>query len=293
MKTEIKLVEWFDDHWYKVQIDEKEHRYIPSVSTKLGVTAKPFLARWRGDIGNREADIRSAEASDRGSRIHHGWYTLTTGGLVVYNPWRHPIFSSSELEKLSVENAGNLTVMQNQDEHYDLVKLTEWCVRVKPQFIASELTVCDLSNNDAGTTDNVMWIQGGKYEINGSKGLLLPEGLYIVDLKSGKQVDDDAYMQMAAYAKCFQWMRENGWLEHLPELAKQEIVGSLIIHTGSSTRTAIPGLSTIFRSRDEMSDDYSDYRAVSKIWERKNKDAKPKVFEFPSQLKLTPMEAKP
>ena len=38
------------------------------------------------DIGNREADLRSKEAADRGSRVHHACQSLMEGGRVIFNP---------------------------------------------------------------------------------------------------------------------------------------------------------------------------------------------------------------
>lgn len=286
---EIKLVEWFDDHWYKVAYDigpdnKPIYDYIPSVSTKLSASPKPFLAKWRGDVGNREADLRMFEAAQSGTRIHHGWQTLTTGGTVIFNPWQKPLYSNAEIEEITKSNNGNVAVMAYQDEHYDLVKLAEWCNRVRPRYLASEMIVYDLDRKDAGTTDNVLWIPGGKYEINGAKGLLLPEGWYIADLKTGNTVDDDAFMQLSAYWKCVIWMIVHGFYI-LPE-GSGEFMGALVIHTGAKTKTAIEGLSTLYRSPEELETDYSDYRAVSQVWERKNANARPKSFEFPAVLKL-------
>jgi len=276
-KLEIKLVEWFDDHWYKIiyEVDGKETtEYIPSVTTKLGVIAKPFLARWRGDVGNREADMRVFESQERGTRIHHAWYTMATKGCVVYQPPRHPNFNPEELKALDDEYSGNVALMRYQDEMYDLCKLRAWVELVDPVFMHSELTVYSLTQKDAGTVDNVIRIKEGEYPVNGRKPLLLPEGLYVADLKSGKTVDLDAYMQTAAYAKCVE------------EMGLGEVMGTLILHTGAKTKTGIEGLATLYRNKEQMAQDYEDYRLASALWERKNADAKPKVFEFPAMLTI-------
>ena len=277
MTPEIKLIEWFDSHWYKIkyQIEDKEvTEYLPSVTTKLNIIAKLFLAYWRGDIGNREADLRVFEAQERGVRIHHGWYTMTTGGTVIYQPWQHPNYAQSEIDALTEQNAGNLAVIRYQDEMYDLWKLKRWIETVKPKFLFSELTVYSLSNKDAGTADNVMFLEEGEYLVNGKTPLKLAAGNYIADLKTGKVVDDNAYLQTAAYAKCFE------------EMGLGEITGSLILHTQAKTRSAIEGLATIYRTKEQVEQDYQDYRLASALWERKNADAKPDVFEFPALLTL-------
>ena len=272
---EIKLVEWFNEHWYKIitETDDKpETIYIPSVTTKLGIIAKPFLAKWRGDVGNREADLRVFEAQQKGIRTHHGWYTLTTGGKVAYQPFQRPNYTEQEMAGMLEETAGNLAVVRYQDEMYDLWKLQRWLEIVKPEIVGSEIITYSLENKDAGTADNLMRLNAGKYSINGSKPLELPEGLYVVDLKTGASVDESAFMQTACYAN------------NIKEMGLGECVGTLILHTGAKTRSAIEGLSTLYRSKEQMAEDYQTYRLASALWERKNADAKPDLFEFPALL---------
>lgn len=45
-------------------------RLCVSVTTALSVLRKPFLERWRGDIGNDAADYIMEEAGDLGSEVH-------------------------------------------------------------------------------------------------------------------------------------------------------------------------------------------------------------------------------
>lgn len=297
MKTEtnIKLIEWFDDHWYKIkhkgEDDVERKGYAPSVTTKLNIISKPFLAKWRGDIGNREADLRMSAAADRGTRIHHAWYVLTTGGEVIYNPWNRPEFTPQEIEALNDKNEGNLAVIQYQDEMYDVWKLKKWVDVVNPEFIASELSVyrlkfqadivdenpvvtTDWLASDAGTLDNLVRIKGGKYDINGKKPLEIPEGVYVVDLKTGKSLDDGYNMQLAVYADCVEF------------LDIEKVSGALILHTGSNLKSGIEGLSTVLRNRDQIDNDLIDYESANKLWQRNNSKSKPKVFEFPAQIKL-------
>lgn len=278
-KIEVKMIEWFDDHFYKIKctslvngIPIESSDYFPSVTTKLQVISKPFIARWRGDIGNREADLRMFEASERGVRIHHAWYTMTTGGIVIYNPWQHPNYTEEEIQKLSSDNFGNIAIVRYQDEMYDLYKLQRWLQIVKPKILGSELINYSVKNRDAGTLDNLFEIEEGKYLINGKEALFLPGGVYVVDLKSGNNVDDDAFMQTGDYAF------------NVQEMGIASPVGTLILHTGAKTRTGIEGLSTLYRSKEQMEQDYQDYRLAAALWERKNGNMKPKVFEFPTLL---------
>lgn len=49
---------------------EVDGKLYPSVTTVLSVIRKPFLERWRGDIGNEAADYIMHEAGDLGSEVH-------------------------------------------------------------------------------------------------------------------------------------------------------------------------------------------------------------------------------
>jgi hypothetical protein len=274
-EPEVKLVEWFDEHWYKIGKEDGTAEYFPSTSTKLRVVGKPFLAKWRGDIGNREADLRMFEAGERGTRIHHSWYTLTTGGVVIFNPWQRPNYSPEDIAKLQDENCGNVAVIQYQDEMLDVWKLQRWVEIVKPKFLGAEMTVYSLKNREAGTLDNLMEIAEGEYQINGKTPVKLAGGVYVLDLKSGHSVDDDAYMQTADYGYMVEEMD-----------ADKKIAGTIILHSGSALKTGIEGLATLVHNREEMDKDYQDFRHAAALWERKNATAKPKVFEFPALLKL-------
>ena len=93
---EIKQVSYFDEHWYRFETNSGVI-FLPSVTTKLGVVNKSFLARWRGDIGNREADMRLFEGQERGSRLHRAFETFCKGGTVVFNPQRYPTYTKEEI----------------------------------------------------------------------------------------------------------------------------------------------------------------------------------------------------
>lgn len=278
MKVEVKMIEWFDQHWYKLEImkDGKlETRWIPSVTTKLGITDKPFLAKWRGDIGNREADIRLFESQERGSRIHHAFHVLTTGGAVIYNPWQRPNYTEAEVVAITAEAEGNAAIVKYQDEMLALVKLQKFLDIVKPEILFSEWTVYSLTHNDAGTADLGLRIKEGFYPVDGAVPLFIPGGAYIVDLKTGNMVSDEAGPQVAAYLKCAE------------EMDLGLFAGTLILHTSANTKKGIEGFSASLRKAGpEVDEDYRTYRLAAEMWERKRKNASPKVFEFPSLLTL-------
>ncbi len=272
--TDPVLVEWFNEHWYKV-VENEETIFIPSVTTKLGIVDKPNLARWRGDLGNREADLRMYDAGQRGKRIHFALQTLLTGGAVIYNPWNHPLYSTDALAKMEAEFEGNLMVLHTQDEMVQIVKLQRQLKLLDPKILSVEQTVYDLNNLDAGTIDHVYEIKEGDYEIAGRTPLYLKAGIYVGDLKTGNYIDDNVWMQLAAYTVMLE-LRNNITVQ-----------GALVTHTSAKTKTGIAGLTTLFRDRLTLIEkDYKDYRHASALWERDHKEDKPEQYEFPSLITL-------
>ncbi|KKK80020.1 hypothetical protein LCGC14_2827700, partial [marine sediment metagenome] len=131
---EVKMIQYFDDHWYRREIERKESdneiRWYPSVTTKLGIVAKYGLDKWRGDIGNREADLRALEAQNRGSRVHRAWQVYQEGGSVGFWRWQ------TGEDKPEAD-----FLLQDQGEYLDFLKLHYFTEIVKPDFIATELTL--------------------------------------------------------------------------------------------------------------------------------------------------------
>lgn len=275
MTEPIALVEWFDDHWYKVTVDGNT-RYIPSVTTKLGIKNKDGLGRWRGDVGNREADLRVYEAGQRGKRLHWARAILLQGGAVVYDPWQNPVYTKQGIIDLEQKHAGKVAILRTQDEMWQMTKLSRQLAILKPKILGVEFTVYDLENNDAGTIDGVYEIEGGEYMINGAKPLRIPGGIYVDDFKSGNYLDDNVWYQLAPYAV----MAE--------KRLGLKIAGALVTHTGAnSIKSGIPGLSTKLRPRETLfGRDYGIYRNLSTVWEAEHKDDQPEQFSFPSILTL-------
>lgn len=271
----IKLVEYVNEHWYKVADEKGVPRYIPSVTTKLSIKEKPFLGRWRGDIGNREADLRLYDAQQKGKRIHWAWETALKGGCVIFDPWQAPVYNEKQISDLRETYKGNLAILRTQDEMLHIHRLKQQFDILKPEVIEVERTVYDLENNDAGTIDHVYKIKEGVYAISGAKPIHLDEGVYVGDLKTGNVVEDDVWLQIAPYLVMYE------------KLTGLTVVGGLVSHTGAKTTRGIAGLSTMVRSRQVIIDeDYPDYRRASDLWMRDHKDDQPERYELPSLITL-------
>lgn len=270
----VKLIEYFDEHFYALQMEDGNREYFPSVTTKLRAAPKPFLSRWRGDLGNREADFRMYDAANKGKRIHYAVGVFLNDGVVLYNPFNHPNYKPEEIKEIQSKIGQEVFILQDQEEMLHVVRFQEWIKRTNAKVVATDMIVYDLKNKEAGTLDFVFDIEAGAYDVNGSKLLKLEKGLYVGDLKSGNEVYDDANMQVAAYSKMY---FING---EFPTNFK----GAMIIHTGAKTKNGIPGLSTVMRSLEEINADYMDFRHVAAVWNRGNKNAMPRILEFPGMV---------
>ncbi len=275
--SDAVLIEWFNAHYYRV-MEGDQAKFIPSVTTKLGIIDKPNLSRWRGDVGNREADLRMHDAAQRGTRIHWAYATALKGGAVVYDPWQKPVYTEEGISELRKKH-GEVAILRTQEEQWDICKLAEQYKRLDPEVLGVEQMVYDTGANDAGTIDNILAILEGDYLIAGSKPIHLPGGIYINDLKTGKYVDDNVWLQLAPYAV----MYEKQYGIH--------VTGALVTHTGSSLKTGIPGLKTLYRDRQTLfGKDYADYRHAAALWERAHEGEQPETFQFPSLITMKSKE---
>lgn len=280
-KPELKRIEWFDDRCYRIRYEnlkkEEIEEYLPSVTTVLNVSPKPFLLKWYADLGYREARLRMFEAAERGSRIHWAWETYCSGGVVIYHPIKTPIYDDTEIEEIKKKYGGHYFMLRDQGEMWDFMKLAEAHKRLKPTFKLNEQTVFNLTTKEAGTADNLFKITEGEYEINGAKPVKL-SGYYVVDVKTGAAVGDEAKMQITAYAQCLTFMHKNNFID-LPD--DFSISGGLILHTSSQTKKGIAGLSSILVDIDEMHTLYSRYRNLYDVWSDTNPNFAPIMRQLP------------
>ena len=276
---EVKQISWFDDHFYKIRYENEAkveiEDYLPSVTTKLGALAKPFLIGWYGDIGTREARLRMVEQADRGSRIHWAWEIYTQGGIVIFDDPRVPLYTKEEIRAIEKAYNYNSIILKSQDEMYQMMKLQKFMEIINPVSIESEKVVYDIENRDAGTMDNLIEINEGEYLISGAKPIKLPGGFYVFDLKTGNYLGKEARMQISAYGKCVETM--------FPDI---QIVGGLIGHTGSKNKTGIPGFSLTYLDIDQMHREYQDFRDIARVWDRNFGTRKPIIRQVPGFLTL-------
>jgi hypothetical protein len=273
----MKKIEWFDQRFYKI-ITKGKVEYLPSVTTIISVTTKPFLKNWVGEIGNAEAAAYSKERMDFGSFVHSLCEHVAKGGMVIFNDSLEPAYKPEQIAELKKYN--KVIVTDNQFAYYHLLKFSQFLEMVKPYEIYSEQIIYSIKYGYAGTMDLLIYIPEGDYDINGAKPLHLEEGYYVADIKTGN-VYPEAHLQMAAYQVAYN--------EFYPEF---DIVGSLILHTNSKTKRGVEGFSAILKTKDEMKEDFQNFLKVYEMYKLYPVSA-PKVFEMPSFIQLDINSYKP
>ena len=264
MPENIGRFTWFDDRFYAIPGDEL--RYFPSSTNILGAYPKPFLARWRGDIGNEAADKKMYDAAHKGTRIHHACECLARGGEVQFQPPFQPVPDVPDCEYF---------LLTEQEEMFQVERfylmMQELKPIIKPEEI--ELTVYSERYEYAGTLDFLMKIEEGSYSIAGKTPIKLPSGLYVADIKSG-QASEDHFLQIASYMKAVE------------EGDGPEIAGGLVIYTNADIRTGIEKLKVVYRTREELEKDFIAFLNVYAVWKHANATQKPKIRTIPASLKL-------
>lgn len=269
----MRQVQWFDQRFYQV-ISPNGIEYFPSVTTILSASPKPYLAKWRGDIGNEAADRVISEAKHRGSSIHAACETLVKGGVVALSVPGYDCIPERELRDIATYR--KVIVINSQDEYLQVWRYARLLEVLKPEMIETELTVYSIAEKYAGTLDILMFIQEGEYAINGARPLHLESGTYIGDIKSGNAISDEHFYQIAAY--------RHALIEH----RSIDIIGGLIIHTNADTKKGISGLSVKLRTAKDLDTDYENFDKIHAVWRINPSATAPMVFEMPALLQWQP-----
>ena len=141
---------------------EQDGKRYDAVTTVIGYTVRqPWLEKWRGDVGNQQADRKRDEAAEHGTNVHAGTLLVAQGTTEIP-------FDLSELHQ----------------EQVDAFK--RWFDVAVSEVIGVEQTVYNDSYGYAGTLDLIAILRGDK----------LPS---IIDTKTGIVNAPYCKMQTAAY----------------------------------------------------------------------------------------------
>ena len=271
-------ISWWDSRYYPCIAPDGSEIYLPSVTTILGAVSKgDFLEKWRGDIGNREADLRMNEAGDRGSRVHHACFNVVHGGCAVfYPPWNKDLPKADQemIAELEKKHKGMIAYLPTQEEVVAVWRFKEWWKTLSPLMIGGDLKVASFEYGYAGALDYAIYLKKGVYRPK--PGFIIQaevDGTYIVDVKSGMKSNSHR-MQVAAYAKAYE------------ELNQQEVAGGLIFYSNGKKAGGVETAETVFISKPQIKSEFDDFLSVLKIWQREHKNDAPVKFKFPSIITM-------
>jgi hypothetical protein len=273
----IKTVEWFDDRFYKVKLSNGETEYYPSVTTVLEVVNKPFLAHWRGEIGNELADQKMNEAARKGTAIHHACTILAQGGRVdwINSEFPEDIEHEKTLARMKYFYGDSFFVFRRtQEDWLHVVRFFRWWTALNPKLVYADHKLYSMKKKVAGTLDFAVEVKEGDYQISGKEPVYLQGGIYTVDLKTGKEIHESHFLQVGQYG----------------DMVDVPIVGGMILHTNAQIRSGIEGVKTYVRTREQIVSDIKDFDAAHALWLRENAAYKPKVMELPTSLSLVPVQ---
>jgi len=272
---QVKQIAFFDDRFYRLVLYDNSVIYLPSVTTVLHAVPKPFLAQWRGQVGNQEADRKMNEAMDRGTRVHQACHVYSMGGGVIWDPYTSKgmtdLNDAADGLRKQFKAAGRpYATIQEQGEMMQVGRWAQWLKVVGPKTQGSEMVVYSMELGVAGTLDYVHTIEAGKYQIQGSKSIEFDKtGLYVQDLKTGGE-DQSYWMQIAAYAKMY-------------ELSTgQHIEGGMITYLDASVTGGIAGCKTVYKNWEELRLELDDFMNTKRLWVKFFGNTSPKVFDFPN-----------
>lgn len=258
--SEVKLIEWFDDHFYKV-----DGEFFPSVTTILGAEPKPFLSQWRGQVGNWEANRIMSDAADKGTRIHRAAELLANGFEIILD-------KTIQNDEISYKN--KMWFLHEQQDHLEVYRIHQFFQIVKPKVLSTEIIIYNQDEKFAGTVDLIIDVPEGDYNICGAKPIHLEAGRYIADYKTGKEIYPSHYRQLGAYKNAYEMMTDDS------------IKGALILHSNAAqTKKGIAGFKCIAIDKDTLETSYEQFLKIKSVYDIAPL-YKPKIFSLPQILKL-------
>ena len=232
----------------------------------MGSAPKEWLAQWRGQVGNWEANRVLQESKDKGSRIHIAINLSFNGYKIFYNDIKKPKYKLEEIEKLA--DGKNYLIIENQQDALEFYRFTQIFNLLKPVHIASEFNLYNLRLMYAGTGDLLWEMKEGEIK-NGRNVVRFENGIYLFDVKTGKEDALNYPKQISAY------------IEALKLMNNIDVRGGGIIYTNADTKTGIEGTKIVVYTKEELEKHFQQFLHILAIDQEYSSD-KPKVIELPT-----------
>ena len=290
------VVSWFDDRFYPCKLSKQsiakiqkriksinpeyeltviaDNIFLPSVTTILSSSPKEWLGRWRGQVGNWEADRIMNEALDKGSKIHAAFSNLIEGTIILFNNPKSPTYTKEQIEAISTENKKGVQVLFDQQEMLEVWRLKRFFDIVKPKIIGNEMKILSEVFGYAGTLDHLWYLEANKYDLGDKEKFIIEKsGYYILDIKTGKEDADNYPEQLASYTMAVE------------ESGEYKIEGAIILYSNANKRKGIEGFKTDQYNKEQLEYHFKGFLDQFNIWIKKANKS-PKVFDLPSLLSM-------
>jgi hypothetical protein len=280
---DVVMVQWFDDHSYKITfIDGSERSFVSASTVSGGVFALDWLPRYRGQVGNDQADQELHIAGHRGTQVHHAIYTLCKPGLVMFDHAPEINVNPDLREKVTnlvaqcKANDVPYYVVRDQFNATLVNRYKKLHAVLGGKPLNSEMVVYSLTHETAGTLDQERTLEAGaRLAEDGTLVVNVPTtGIWILDFKTG--AEDEAHkLQVAAYLVC------------LEESKRVHVEGFIICYLNGKNKKGIAGVKCVLRTREQaLEEDFPDFLRAKALWHRGHPNWEPKVAEFEAIMYL-------
>jgi hypothetical protein len=249
-----------DERWYlKAGKDEitgiPTYQGVPSVTWICGFYPKGIaFYKWLADKGWDEAEAIKSAAGDKGSRVHLAIEMILNGEEFKIDT------------KVMDKTSGEMTEL-TLEELICVKSFCDWRDEVKPEVLATEITIFSENHGYAGTVDLICKIDGV---------------MYVVDFKTSKQVWMEHELQVSAYRAAL----ESGENPLYEKNANGTEKGSMIDPSNMKTAILQVGYN---RNKNgykftETVDRFDMFLTAKKIWALETEGQHIKVLNFPIVL---------
>lgn len=251
----ILQITTYDERWYaKPVLDEQtgmpRYEFYPSVTwiTSTGYPKGIGFMKWLAQQGWDEAQAAGDEASARGYKIHYAAGKLLSGEKLSIEDKLPKEWGDPEPEEIK------------PDEWGALMTLKDWVESIKNfEVVAVEYTAFNEKEKYAGTIDLICRIDGQ---------------LYLIDIKTSKEIWPEHELQLSAYANLEVNLEELGISEQ--EWKNKKLAILQIGYTRNQRGWKLT----------EVDEQYDLFLAAKKIWEKEHSEDTPEQKEYPLTIQI-------
>jgi len=250
----IYRITCLNERWYAKPSNDKKtgnpvYEYLPSSTWIAGYYPKGIgFMKWLASKGWDEAEALKIAAGDKGSKVHYACGDIDAGKEIkITDKYVNP--ETGEAEELKTEEIDCIN------------SYSDYLEENKPELLANELTA--FGEFWGGTLDKIFRVEGQ---------------IWVVDLKTGKQIWEEQKLQISSYSHADIDYKELGITD---EEWKNRKLATLQL---GYDKYRIEGKSHY--KFTEIEDKFDLFETVAyRIWKNENPNTKPKERDYPLVIK--------